>query len=92
MIDRTKDGSNALYCRDLTGDNEGLQIVVYLMTYGKARVNLGDDISIHNGYCYSTPAKAIEAAKAWDGEGDPMDGWHRNPQTGRRRTDGDPDK
>lgn len=89
MIDRTKDGSGAIYWRELP---DGMEIVIYAMTYGKARLNLGDGMFLINGFCYSTPASAIEAGKVWDGEGDPLDGWHRNPQTGRRRTDGDPKK
>lgn len=35
----------------------------------------------------------IAAAKAWDGTGDPPDGWIKQQlSTGRRRTNGDPAK
>jgi len=77
----------ALYRRAL---DDRLWILVYPMTFGKARLVVGDEMSIHNGFCYQDPARAIEAAKVWDGESDPLDGWHRNPFTRRRRENGDP--
>lgn len=40
-------------------------------------------------WCYHTVPAALAAARAWDGTGEP-DGWHRHPDTGRRRPDGDP--
>lgn len=40
-------------------------------------------------WCYHTAADALTAARAWDGVGEP-DGWHRHPDTGRRREGGDP--
>lgn len=87
--DRTQtDG--ALYWKALPDDRE---VVVYPMTYGKARLSVGDQGPsgcMDNGYCYSDPKAAIEAAKVWDGEGDPLDGWFRNPYDGRRRENGDP--
>jgi hypothetical protein len=42
-------------------------------------------------WCYETYAKAKAALDAWDGEGEPA-GWHRHPDTGRRREGGDPAK
>ena len=39
-------------------------------------------------WCYGSYAKAKAALDAWDGEGEPS-GWHRHPDTGRRRPDGD---
>lgn len=88
--DRTKtDG--ALYWRALPS---GEEIVVYPMTFGKARLCLGhhDGLSIIDAWCYEDPWLAITAATIWTGEGDPLDGWHRNPHTGRRRPGGDPSK
>ncbi len=35
-------------------------------------------------YCYGTRVHAEQALEAWDGSGDP-EGWHRHPETGRRR-------
>lgn len=40
-------------------------------------------------WCYHTLADALQALYAWDGEGEPT-GWHRHPDSGRRRTNGDP--
>lgn len=40
-------------------------------------------------WCYASEAKAREALEAWDGTGEPT-GWHRHPDSGRRRPDGDP--
>jgi len=85
----TEAREGSLYWRDL---GDGVEIVVYPMTFGKARLCYSEDGFITNGFCYQDPARAIEAAKVWDGEGDPLDGWHRNPFTGRRRENGDPAK
>lgn len=81
----------ALYWRPLP---DGYEITVYPMTYGKARLCFGqqNDAVYLDAFCYEDPARAIEAAKVWTGEGDPLDGWHRNPLTGRRREGGDPEK
>jgi hypothetical protein len=74
--------------------DNGLQIDVCAMTFGKARICLGIAPTRTNGYedgwCYESAAVALAAAEVWDGEGDPPDGWHRQLSTGRRRTDGDP--
>lgn len=80
-----------LYRRTLP---DGYEITVCPMTFGKARLCLGElnSNTYFNAYCYANPARAIEAAKVWTGEGAPLDGWHRNPITGRRRPDGDPAK
>jgi hypothetical protein len=42
-------------------------------------------------WCYESVWDAMEALAAWDGEGEPQ-GWHRHPDTGRRREGGDPAK
>lgn len=80
---------DALFCRFIDDDRE---IVVSPMTFGKARLCIGDRYAIgfDDGYCYADPKLAIVAALAWSGEGDPLDGWHRHLGTGRRRKDGDP--
>lgn len=67
-------------------------VAVYPMTYGKERVCLLVANVIERGFCYASPARAREAAEVWSGEGDPLDGWHRDPFTGRRREGGDPAK
>lgn len=40
-------------------------------------------------WCYPDRDKALAAYAAWDGCGEPG-GWHRHPDSGRRREDGDP--
>lgn len=75
----------ALYVKRL-GDRI---ITVYRQIYN-ARVCVGPDdgISIDDSWDYPSTEQAIAAAEAWDGEGDPPVGWHRNLKTGRRRPDG----
>jgi len=44
-------------------------------------------------WCFESRQLAIDALKEWNRETDaePM-GWHRHPDTGRRRPEGDPEK
>lgn len=79
----------ALFCRFIEDD---LEIIVSPMSFGKARLCIGNryDVGFEDGYCYADPALAVVAAMLWTGEGDPIDGWHRHLGTGRRRKDGDP--
>jgi hypothetical protein len=81
----------ALYWRPLP---DGYEVVVYPMSFGKARLCYGQqgEDGYLDAFCYERPLRAIEAASVWTGEGDPLDGWHRNPITGRRRENGDPAK
>lgn len=75
-----------LYERDLD-DEKRVFVIRMLFTF---RVAIGTDQWIDDGWCYNDPAIAIAAAVAWDGDGDPPDGWHRQISTGRRRPDGEP--
>lgn len=79
----------SLYRREL---GEQREIVVYPMVMGRARLCLSEDDFIVDAYCYDDPNQAIDAAIFWTGEGDPLDGWTKNPITGRRRPGGDPTK
>jgi len=81
----------ALYWRAIDDDYE---ITVYRMGLN-TRVCMGERGTfgaILDAWCYLDPRRAMEAAAAWSGTGDPIDGWHRNPITGRRREGGDPAK
>lgn len=40
-------------------------------------------------YCYAAFPNACLGFLDWDGSGDPPGGWHRHPESGRRRPDGD---
>lgn len=81
----------ALYTRTV---GDGYQITVYAMLFGNGRICYGprEAAWIDDAWCYPSVAAALEAARAWDGEGDPPDGWHRHPNSGRRREGGDPAK
>lgn len=83
--------SGSIYYRPL---NEHDAVAVYPMTFGKARLTLADrhGYSLWNGYCYANVAQALAAAEVWAGKEDPLDGWHRHVDTGRRRENGDPTK
>lgn len=86
----TSPRAGSLYFRKL---EDGHEVVVYPMLGNRARLCLGDgDVSIVDAFCYDSPARAIEAAQTWDGTTDPLDGWTKNPITGRRRPGGDPAK
>ena len=62
------------------------------MTYGKVRLCIGPEhgTTYDDGYCYQDPIIGLAALATWNGIGDPLDGWHRQISTGRRRPDGDP--
>lgn len=68
--------------------------VLYLLEWRVGGVQLS--VGWGGGFFENTWFYDVEQAEAgwraaigWDGEGEP-DGWYRNPQTGRRRPDGDP--
>jgi hypothetical protein len=71
---------------------DGREVTVLAMTFGKARLCIGEAGAPYyeDGYCYADPVLAVCAAALWSGEGDPIDGWHRHINSGRRRPDGDP--
>jgi hypothetical protein len=48
---------------------------------------MGDEISIYDRWCYHSREDAQKALDNWNGIGEP-DGWHRHPQSGRRRQNG----
>lgn len=80
----------ALYVRDLPNGDE---IVVHRMIY-TTRICVGEQggFGYRRAWCYPNPAVAVLAAEAWDGEGDPPDGWVKEVGTERRRVGGDPER
>ncbi len=56
----------------------------YTMIFGM----IGDFSGYEKRYCYQTLTGALQGIEKWNGIGDP-EGWHRSPETGRRRPDGD---
>ncbi len=84
-------GMGLIHIKDL--DN-GLAIVVEPLLFARGRIELSDGDGYNRGWDYPDLKEAIAAAEAWDGEGDPADGWVRMIQEGRiprRRPDGKPE-
>ena len=48
---------------------------------------IGDYSGYDDRWCYHTLYDAAEALLTWDGTGEPG-GWHRHPDSGRRRPEG----
>lgn len=61
----------------------------FMYTHAIIVGRMGDWTGYDDRWCYSSAPKAMLALEAWNGEGEPT-GWHRHPDSGRRRTDGDP--
>jgi hypothetical protein len=76
------------------GDDWVVMVTQFIYASG-VLIRYGDDLGGFNFYsdrwCYHLPSAAFAAAEAWDPETqDEPEGWHRHPQSGRRRTNGDP--
>ena len=63
---------------------EGLEVVVVSMIYND-RLCFGESGSegYTRGFCFPKDGSAIEAAKTWDGEGDPPGPWIKEVGTSR---------
>ncbi len=59
-------------------------IVPFIFTHGIVCGRIGDENFYDDRWCFHTLRAAKEALDAWDGLGEP-DGWHRHPDSGRRR-------
>jgi hypothetical protein len=75
--------------RDL-GDGRYAAIMPLMFTHAIIVGRIGDKSTYDDRWCYAGYEKAAAALSAWDGTGEP-DGWHRHPNTGRRREEGDPE-
>jgi len=65
------------------------QIFTYAITIGHADDGFGYDTE----WTYETEERALAALKKWNPlEQAEPEGWHRHPDSGRRRPDGDPAK
>jgi hypothetical protein len=58
-------------------------IIPKMYTHAIATGEIGDEVGIHDTWCYHSYADAKFALDAWDGRGEPT-GWHRHPPSGRR--------
>ncbi len=74
---------------------EGFYGQIMPMLLGNWRLCLGrydDEVNVENAWCYHGLLRAAQALADWTDPDKEPDGWVRNPQTGRRRPDGDPAK
>ena len=86
----TREG--AIYQRAL-GDGREVCVIPKIYTISLTVGQVGDLSGYTTHYCYKSPIEAVMEAASWDPaiDAEPS-GWFRNPQTGRRRPDGDPSK
>ena len=69
-------------------------ILPFVFTHAIIIGHLGDYDGYGNRWCYANYAKALKGLKEWEEAkfaGEPQ-GWHRHPDSGRRRPDGDAEK
>jgi hypothetical protein len=69
-------------------------IVPFIFTTGIITGRMGDDYGYTDRWCFEHIGAALTALFDWAGkdfEGEPQ-GWHRHPDSGRRRPDGDAGK
>lgn len=69
--------------RDL-GNGHYACIVDFIFTKAIITGRIGQYQTYNDRWCYSSYEKAKAGLDAWDGTGEP-EGWHRHPNTGRRR-------
>ncbi len=65
-------------------DYQGCQAALMRLMYTVAIVVDLDPYCYEDRWCYKSEAEALAALDAWDGRGEPT-GWHRHPNSGRRR-------
>lgn len=71
-------------------DGRRIWIVQFAYT-GAIIIGPPDAWEYDDRWCYATADLALTCARAWDAEpGTEPTGWHRHPDTGRRRPDGQP--
>lgn len=80
---------NQIAIRNL-GDGRYAQASRLLFHYTIKVGCIGYEISYDERYCYATIDGVLKALTEWDPATDKEpSGWHREPNTGRRRPDGD---
>lgn len=71
-------------------DGRRVWAVPFMFT-GALIIGSPDSWTYDDRWCYANVALAVTQARAWGAEpGTEPAGWHRHPETGRRRPDGDP--
>lgn len=63
-------------------------VMPLMYTHAIITGRMGDEIGYDDRWCFSSMEKAKAALDVWDGTGEPQ-GWHRHPDSGRRREHGD---
>jgi len=74
---------------------DGRELCVVPLLFGRARLTLGPPVQEGwwaQGWEFPDPTRAVAAMLAFDGRGDPADGWTRHLPSHRRRPDGDPSR
>lgn len=84
----SEDGGSCVEVKDL---GDGIYAAIRRLMYHWTMIvgMVGDINGYEDRWCYATRELAEKGIREWDGNGEPS-GWHRNPRTGRRRTNGDP--
>lgn len=76
------------------GNGRWCAIAPFMFTTAIITGRMGDNWGYADRWCFADIGKALHALFDWaakDFEGEPQ-GWHRHPDTGRRRPDGDADQ
>lgn len=77
------------FIRDV--DHRDILVMPLLFTSAIITVPHTHSLDYEGRWWYHTAADAIQAAEQWPGlTGTEPTGWHRHPDSGRRRPDGDP--
>lgn len=82
---------SCIYMHDM-GNDQCLMLCRLMFHWTVKRNEIGDFDSYIERWCYQTAPLGLAAILEWSErgfEGEPT-GWHRHPETGRRRIDGDP--
>lgn len=78
--------------RDL-GDGRYACVSRLLFHYTLKVGRIGDDVGYDDRWCYQDLVLALAALRTWNpGEEPEPTGWHRHPNSGRRRPNGNPAK
>jgi len=87
-------GKNGYIAPAPMGNGRYCCIVPFAFTFGIISGRMFDDWGYADRWCFADLGKALTALFDWAGkdfEGEPQ-GWHRHPDSGRRRPDGDPNQ
>lgn len=75
--------------KPVDGGTRYVAVIPFLFTTAVICGRTADRAGYEDRWCYEDLGSAVAAFEAWDGTGEPG-GWHRHPNSGRRRPKGDP--